>query len=136
MPEDIRVEVDSQPSMASLVGGIINDAQQLIRQEVTLAKQEVKEELGKVKAVAASAAIALALAVVGGLLLCLMLVHLLQWATGWHDWVCYGIVGGVFLAVAGALAAVAKSKASQIDVVPRQTVESIKENVQWLKTQT
>jgi len=122
--------------MASLVSGIINDAQQLLRQEVTLAKQEVREELAKAKAVAAAGAIALALAVVGGLLLCLMLVHLLQWATGWPDWVCYGLVGGVFLAVAGVLAAVAKNKASQIDLVPRQTVETIKENVQWLKTQT
>jgi len=138
MPEDIHVHVDSQPSLASLVGGIVNDAQQLLRQEVTLAKQEVKEELSKVKAVAASGAIALALAVVGGLLLCQMLVYLLFWATDQRLplWACFGIVGAVFLAAAGVLAAVAKTKASQIDVVPRQTVETMKENVQWLKTQT
>ena len=38
-----------EPSMASLVGGIVNDAQALIKQELALAKREVTDELNKAK---------------------------------------------------------------------------------------
>jgi len=138
MQDDIQVQVESQPSMTSLVGGIINDAQQLIRQEVALAKREVQDELAKVKAAAVAGAVAMASSVVGGLLLCFMLVYLIHAMSDQRIplWGCFGLVGGGFLAVAAACALFAKNQASKIDVVPRQTVESIKENVQWLKNQT
>src|SRR3954464_3039602 len=121
MPDNIEVQVESQPSISSLVGGIINDAQQLIRQEVALARKEIQEELSKAKSAVVSMAAGLALAVVGGLLFCLMLVHLLNYATEIPLWGCYGIVGGAFLLLAAALALVAKNMVGRIDVVPRQT---------------
>jgi len=145
MPDNLQVE--SQPSLSSLVGGIINDAQQLIRQEVTLARREIQEEMTKAKTAATSLGIGIALGVVGGLLLCHMLVYLLHWLATEHLtngatvehlplWGCYGIVGALFTAVAGALLYMAKNQAEKIDFVPRQTVESMKENVQWIKNQT
>src|SRR4051794_38060681 len=136
MPDNIEVQVESQPSISSLVGGIINDAQQLIRQEVALARKEIQEELGKAKSAAVSMAAGLALAVVGGLLLCQMLVYLLQDLTGLPLWGCFAIVGGTFLLLAVVLALVARNMVGRIDVVPRQTVETMKENVQWIKSQT
>ena len=141
MPDNVQIE--NQPSLSSLVGGIINDAQQLIRQEVLLVRREVQAELNKAKAAAISLGVGMALGVVGGLLLCFMLVHLLYWLTNPqlpHEqlplWGCFGIIGVLFLIVAAGLAYFAKSQVSKIDVVPRQTVETMKENVQWIKNQT
>jgi hypothetical protein len=37
------------PSMTSLLGGIVNDVQTLMKQELALAKREVAEELNKAK---------------------------------------------------------------------------------------
>jgi hypothetical protein len=140
MPENLQTE--AQPSVTSLVGGIVNDAQQLIRQEVALARREFQEELNKVKVAAVSFGIGIAIGALGGVLLCLMLVFLLWHLTGYPDpaavplWGCFGIVGLVFLLVGAGLFYAAKSKVESISLVPRQTVETMKENVQWIKNQT
>jgi len=144
MAENLQGE--GQPSMASLVGGIVNDAQQLIRQEVALARREIQDELNKIKTAAVSVGAGIGVGLLGGLMLCLMLVHLLHWATGFRGenvdpaaiplWGCYGIVGALFLVISVLLFYIGKSKAQQVDLVPRQTVETMKENVQWIKNQT
>lgn len=134
MPEN--VQTDSGPSLTSLVSGIIDDAQRLIRQEFTLAKTEVKEELNKAKSAAASFGAAAVVAVLAVILLSFMVVYLLNWLTGLELWGCYGIVGAVYLFVALILFYTGKNKAEQIHVVPRQTVETMRENVQWIRNQT
>jgi hypothetical protein len=73
---------------------------------------------------------------VGGLLLIIMLVHLLQTLTPIPLWGCYGIVGGVLLVVGLVLLATVRKTAEEIDVIPRQTVETLKENAKWIKEQT
>lgn len=141
MPEHVQAE--NPPSMTSLMSGIIDDAQRLIRQEVALARQEVKEDVNKAITAAVSFGIGAVVSVVGTWMVCLMLVYLLYWLSGGDRtgaaiplWGCYGIVALVFICIGVALFYVAKSKASQIDVIPRQTVETMKENVQWIKNQT
>ena len=47
---------ESPPSLTALVGGIVNDLQQLIRQELQLARTEVKQEVDKVRTAAVSRA--------------------------------------------------------------------------------
>jgi pheromone shutdown protein TraB len=128
--------------MASLVNGIIQDAQNLIREEVALAKQEIKEEVTKVRTVALAAGAGLVITVLGSVLLSFFLVHLLHWATGGTDtasvplWAWFLIFGVIFFAIGGALFALAYTRLRDIHFVPRQTVETMKENVQWIKNQT
>jgi len=140
MPENLHA--DAGPSVSNLIGGIIQDAQQLIRQEIALARREIQEEVTKAKIAAISFGTGMAVAVLGGLMFILMLVHLLHYLSGNQDpaaiplWGCYGIVGALFVAGGAVLFLVAKNKVSQIDLVPRRTVETMKENVQWIKNQT
>jgi len=134
MPENLHME--SPPSMSALVGGIVNDAQQLIRQEMLLARREVQQELDKAKTAAVSFGAAVAILAFGALLLCFMLVYLLNEAAGLPLWGSFAIVGAVFVILGGIFFAVGKNKASDISLVPRQTAETIRENVQWLKNQT
>jgi hypothetical protein len=42
-------EREHEPSVASLLGGIVGDAQALVRQEIALARQEIREEIGNAK---------------------------------------------------------------------------------------
>ena len=127
----------SEPSLSSLVGGIINDFQVLMKQEVALARRELAEELRKAKQAARVLGIGLGIAAMGGLLLALMLVFLLNWAVPAIPlWGAFGVVGLLLVALAGMLLLHAKNKAEEIHMVPEQTAETMKENLQWIKKQT
>ncbi len=135
MPEN---RIASPASMSTLVGGIIEDAQQLMRHEVALARREVREELGKAKAAAASLAIGAGVLFFGAPLLCFMIVYLITWAS--NDWIplwgSFAIVGACLTLAGIVLLYAARARASDIRLVPRQTVQTMRENVQWIRNQT
>jgi hypothetical protein len=128
-----HVQTEAPPNMAALVGGIISDAQQLIRQEITLARTELQQEWNKIKNGTEALAAGGVVAFVALLLLLFGLVHLLHWATGGTDtasvplWAWFLIVGAVFGVVGGVLLFQGISKVSEVQVPPPQTTESIKE---------
>jgi hypothetical protein len=127
----------TEPSMASLVGGIVNDAQTLIKQEMALAKREVTDELHKARDAAIALGIGIGLTAVGSLLLSLMLVYLLQWASSERLtlWACYGIVGAALMVVGGGLLFLGKRRAGAVHLMPEQTMATMKDNVEWIKNQ-
>ena len=122
------------PSLAALLGGIMKDAKDLLVQELTLAKLAGHDELRQIKTAALSLGIGVGVAAVGGILLSVMLVHVLAAYTDIPLWGCYGIVGSVFGVLGWVLLASGKHKIEEIDVMP-QTVETMKENTQWLREQ-
>jgi hypothetical protein len=122
------------PSLAALLGGILNNAKDLLRQELTLATLEGHDALGHIKAAALSLGIGVGVAAVGGMLLSVMLVHVLATYTAVPLWGCYGVVGGVLAVLGWGLLASGRHTGEEIDVLP-QTVESMKENGQWLREQ-
>jgi len=128
----------SDASLTSLVSGIIRDAQELMRQEIKLAKVEFKDELAKTRDAALAFAAGTGVAAVGGLFLLLMVVHLINWASGDNVplWGSYGIVGLVLAVLGGVLIYAGRNRAENIHLVPPQTAETMKENVQWIKNQT
>jgi hypothetical protein len=70
-------------------------------------------------------------------LICFFFVKLLAvYVTAIPEWGWFGIVGGLLAIGGGLLIAVGRAAATQIHVVPPQTAETIKENVQWMKNQT
>jgi len=128
-------------SVAPLVAGVIDDLQELIKQNLALFKVEVREDFKKTKEAAAALGVGVGLAVVGALHLTLMLVFLLWWAfnpafrsaPGLPLWVCFAIVGGVFAGVGGALYFRGKKKLDSFNPLPNETADALKENVQWIK---
>lgn len=127
-----------EPSMASLVGGIVHDVQALLKQELALAKREVTDELNKAKEVAILLSISITSAALGGLLLVFMLVYLLHGASSERLplWGCYGIVGAALIILAGSLFVFGKKRAGAVHLLPEQTLATMKENVTWIKNQT
>ncbi len=127
-------ETVSEGSLTGLVTGIVNDAQELVKQQFALFKHEVKEDLRKTMEAAIALGVGIAVALVGALSLWLALVFLLDWA---FDppvplWGWFAIVGGLFL-VAGALLFYAgKAKLESFNPLPDESAEALKENVQWI----
>jgi hypothetical protein len=131
---DNRSPRPAAPSLAALLGGIMKDAKDLLVQELTLAKLEGHDELRQIKTAALSLGIGVGVAAVGGILLSVMLVQVLAAYTDIPLWGCYGIVGSVFGVLGGVLLALGKHKIEEIGVMP-QTMETMKENAQWLREQ-
>jgi len=102
----------SQPSMTSLMGGILTDVQQLVAQQVQLLRLEIRDDLHKARTGAIFLGAGLGITLVGGLLFCLMLPYLLNWLTNGvlPLWACFGIFGVVFLLVGGGAAYAAMKK--------------------------
>ena len=125
--------------VAPLVAGIVDDLQELLKQNLTLFKVEVREDLKKTKEAAAALGVGVGLAVVGALHLTLMLVFLLWWAfdpratSGLPLWACFAIVGGAFAGIGFALYLRGKKKLESFNPLPDETAQALKENVQWIK---
>ena len=132
-PRD-RSEQVSETSIGELIGDISNDLSQLFRQEVELAKAEIKQEAskaGKAAGMLGGAGFAGYLAVV---LLSFALVFGLAnvMDAGWA-----ALIVAVIWAVIGAvLYATGRKRLKTVDPVPRRTVDTIKEDAQWLKNPT
>ncbi len=128
-----RIPVESPPSMSSLLGGIVGDLQTLIRQEVTLARTEIQKEWEKAKTAAGAMAVGSAILALGGILLCLTVVYALHELAGLPLWASYLIVGGVLALLGGVLFYTGRTKAGEVNLIPPQTAESMRENVEWIQ---
>ena len=129
-------ERERDASVSQLLSGIVGDAQELVRKEIALARQEIREEIGSAKDVGVKLGIAGAVLGVGGLLLVLALSQALADLLNWPTWAGYGLVGLV-LAIAGyVLFSSAQKRIKQISPVPEKTVATMKENVEWIKDRT
>jgi uncharacterized membrane protein YqjE len=119
--------------VGDLLKQLSEDTATLVRKEVELARAEVTEK-GKQAGMGAGmfggAGIA-ALLALGSLTACL--VALL--ATGMEVWIAALIVTVLWAAIAGVLALVGKNRVQEATPPVEQTVETIKEDVQWAKTQ-
>ncbi|HXG11522.1 MAG TPA: phage holin family protein [Gemmataceae bacterium] len=143
MANELQTPSPSEPNVTALVTGIINDAQELFKQQLALVRAEIKSDLEKTKDAARSLAIGAAVAMLAVVLLSLMLVHLLHWATALPSgeprlplWVCYLLVGGIFAGVGGALVVAGVRKLESFNPLPDQSVEALRENLQWRTTNT
>ena len=120
-------------STAELIKELSREVSQLVREEIALAKAEMTQK-GKHAGIGAgmlSGAAVLGLAAVGGSMAFLMLV-LDSWMPGWLATL---IVTIVYAAAAGILALRGKERIRHATPpAPTQTIESVKEDVQWAKT--
>ncbi len=120
--------------LGELFKQLSDDVSTLVRQELKLAQAEMTEK-GKQAGLGASlfgAAGLLALLALGSLTAFLIAVL----ATGMKVWLAALLVTVVYGVVAGALAFIGKKRVSEATPpVPEQTIETVKEDVQWAKTQ-
>jgi len=127
-----NVHSESDVSVTSLVSGIVGDAQELMKQQLALFKAEVREDMRKTSEASVSLAIGMAAALVGSIVLAFAAAHLLNYAfPEVHISVWYAVVGGVVTALGAGLSYAAYQKFRSFNPLPDQTVEALKENLEW-----
>jgi hypothetical protein len=127
--------VGAEPSIAQLLSNLIADAQTLVRKEFDLAKTEIMSEVDKARQGAIMLGAGIALAAIGGLFLLAMVAELLV-ALGLDRWLAYLILGGVLAIAGGVVLFIGIKRFQTVDPVPRETIETIREDVSWLKEQS
>ncbi|MFF3349752.1 phage holin family protein [Streptomyces sp. NPDC002779] len=125
---------EQDSSVGELLSGMASDIQTLLRQEVELAKAEIREEAGK----AGKAAGMYGGAGFGGYMVALFASLAAMFAlanvmdTGWAAL----IVTAVWAAIAAILFVMSRSRMREVSPKPEQTVETLKEDAQWARHPT
>jgi uncharacterized membrane protein YqjE len=129
-PGDLR-----ERPVGDLLKQLSQETTTLVRQELELAKAEMAE---KGKQAGKGAGMFGGAGVVGFLALgALTAALILALDTAMEGWLAALVVGVAYAAVAGILALSGRKEVRQATPpVPEQTVETVKEDVQWAKTQT
>jgi cobalamin biosynthesis protein CobD/CbiB len=119
-------------SLGELFGDLTSDLSHLFRQEVELAKTEARGELkqaGRGVGMLAGAGVSAWIAL---LMLSLALAWLIDKSL--DRGLSFAIVGAIWAAVAAVLAIRGKQQAAAVKPLPK-TVQTLKEDAQWVKTQ-
>ncbi len=124
---------NGQQSLTELVSGIIDDAQTLVKQQVTMFRAELKEDIRLTKEAALYMGIGAALTAVGVLFLVVSMVYLLQWlAPALLLWHCWAIVGGVLTVLGVVGLVVGQYLFNKFNPLPDKTFNALQENVSWI----
>lgn len=122
-------------SLGEMFADLSRDTRTLIQQEIQLARTELAQNVsrmtGSVTMIVAGGLIAYGglLAIVAAVVLALIAVGLAPWAAA--------LLGGVVIAGIGyGLLRAGLGAFRPTDLAPRQTIETLKEDARWLKTQT
>jgi len=121
-------------SLGEIISDISDGLSQLFRKEVELAKAEIRVEAAK----AGKAAGMFGGAGVAAWLTAVMLSFALAFGLGNVmdlGWACL-IVAVIWAVIAAVLFVVARGKAKDVSPMPRQTVDTLKEDAKWLKNPT
>jgi len=120
-------------SLTGTIGKIVDDVRELFREEVALARAELRQEIGELSEAAIRFA---AGAAAGGLALFFLLLAVAQgfaMLVHWPVWAGYFAMA-VVLGIGAAVAVQsARRKARAVSAVPPQTVETLKETKEWIQ---
>jgi hypothetical protein len=118
-------------SLSELLSDVTTEVATLFRKEVELAKAETTEQVSR----AAKAGGMLGAAAVIGFLDLILFSFAAAWAMSEvvPEGVAFAIVGVVFAIVAGVLFSAGKKRLANVNPVPNQTVQTLREDVQVAK---
>ena len=126
-PEVVRTD-----SIGSLVRGILTDLRTLIREEIALARVEIREQAGRARAAAMSFGIAAAALLFGGTFLLIALATGIAELLDWPIWTGFLIVAVLLTVVGFVMLSSGRKQLQSVHAVPEETVTTLKENSEWI----
>jgi xanthine/uracil permease len=137
--------MNSQPAPTNSIPGLLRELRDetttLLRQEVNLAKTEIKENASRVGGHVAHIAVGGFVAYAGVIVLLIGIGHLLGALLvrmGLDEqvaqWLAPSIVGLIVALIGWMMVSKAKNAMAHEDLAPRQTIDSLRENKQWAQS--
>jgi hypothetical protein len=136
----IDMQNSTDQSTTSLLSGILDDIQKLVKQQVQITRKEVTDEIHSAAQAGIFFASGAAVLFFGALILGFGLVHLVHWAStpaGSGDpasiplWACHAIVGGPLGLLGLVLTWLGYRKVTSINPLHNPATDALKENVKW-----
>jgi uncharacterized membrane protein YqjE len=130
----MMAQVRDERSLGDLFSDLSRETTTLVRQEVQLAKAELTQSATEaargVGMLVAGGAVAYA-----GLLFVLLAIVFGLIEAGWDAWLAALVVGVVVVALGAILVLRARESLKPANLAPRRTVETLKEDQEWVKEQ-
>jgi len=133
-PTNARTGQEDTQGLGAIISEITNDLSRLFRQELELAKAEMRQEARK----AGKAGGMFGVAAIAGLMVVVLLSFALVYALDAIMPAGFAaLIVAVLWAIVGAVTfTTGRKQAKSINPVPQQTVETLKEDAQWLRNPT
>ena len=128
-------ELRQERSIGELFGQLSQDMTLLVRQEIQLARTEMSDKLSRLAANLISVAAGGFVAYLGGLALVAAVILALRDLANISLAVSALIVGAVLAVIGWVMLQRGVKEMKRVDLAPRRTVETLKDDVQWAKEQ-
>ena len=129
--ESARQEVGARESFAGLLVELASQSSLLVREEVLLARRELREDFEQMRASLLKVAVGTAVAVLAAF--SLLAAAILALSQYWQPWQAALTVGLGIAVVAVVMIFVGLAQLKQTRLMPEQTLETLEENKQWLQ---
>jgi fructose-specific phosphotransferase system IIC component len=128
-------EYDERTTIPALIRGLLDDARDLIREELQLARAEIREEISQVQSAAIAFAVAAAVGLMGAMLLSVAIGGAIAYFLRWPPWAGYGVTAILFLAAGWGLCLYGRGRVKAVRAMP-ETTETMKENLAWMQNKS
>jgi Putative Actinobacterial Holin-X, holin superfamily III len=112
---------------------IAHDAERLVGLHAELLRSEIRQSAAQATPALTNIGVGAGLAIAGGLIGSLAVVHALHRFTRLPLWGCYGLVGGLLGAAGAGLVGSGVRQISGVHFIPYETLATLKEDLEWVK---
>jgi uncharacterized membrane protein YqjE len=124
----------TRESWGELIGELASQSAGLVRDEVALARRELEQKLKTIQSAAAVVAIGAIIALIAALSVCAaVIIALAEYVGPWQSALIVGLILGM---AAGVAILFGVSRFKRTNLRPKQTIETLEENREWLKELT
>ena len=126
--------MNGERTFSDVLQDLLRNLQKLVRSEIRLAKAEMREDA----TLALSAGVWLGLGIFGGIGAAMLLLWSAVFALGlvMPMWAATLVISAITAGLACALVVVGRRRLAHVRLGPERAIESIKEDVEWLRQST
>ncbi|NOT62481.1 MAG: phage holin family protein [Acidobacteria bacterium] len=129
--ESARPEVGARESFADLLVELASQSSLLVREEVLLARRELREDFEQMRASLLKVAVGIGAGVMA--VFSLLAAGILALSQYWEPWQAALTIGLGIAVVAAIMIFVGLAQLKQARIKPEQTLETLEENKAWLQ---